>query len=202
MDFWVLEERDRFMREGEFACHYEIEEPLVVKASTKTCPSCGAVLEPGVWRPPHKIRTKSNCCGDLIQGAAFELIVSDAFRNGFEKAKLTGLTFSDPIQILPPRDVVYFAARPAVLVMRAQEDASEIVWRKPPVCEVCRLGVRKSTKRVILCEGEWSGDSIFVASGLYGVKLVSEEFVQMIHRYDLKNVATVRAEDYSEEIGV
>lgn len=196
MTFWILDERDRFTREGEKVCFYEIESPLNAGPPDVTCPVCHAVAAPGVWRAPRRIRLSKDDCGDLILGVAFEIVVSARFRDVFTKAGLTGITDFGALEIGGKRSAEYYAARPKIAFTRLNESASGVVWRVEPQCSHCRLGAIERVNQVVLDETTWDGSDIFMATGLYSLKIVSEKFVQTVRDAKLTNVVLVEASHY------
>jgi hypothetical protein len=51
--------------------------------------------------------------------------------------------------------------------------------------------------RVIIDESTWDGSDIFMGTGLYGVKLVTDRAVAAIQEAKLSNFVFVPAEEYS-----
>jgi hypothetical protein len=193
MKFWVLDERDRYSRETPLSCFYEVVEPFVLEDCTQVCPACRKVTCP---------RLSSSSCGDLVLGSSFELVVSQAFVVAFEAAGLRGVDSLRPINMIskskkPVISPRYFAARPAISFTRIDEKASRFVWEVPPDCPHCRLGFNASFARVVVDESTWDGNDVFMATGLYGVKLVSDRFVRTVRDAGLTNFVFVDSDDFS-----
>ena len=148
MDFWIIEERDTYLRTGQNVCHVENLEPLNIEPSNRKCPACGAVLEPGLWMAPRKAHPSAANCGDLLLGGGFELILSTNTRDHFVADGISGFVSFDPVEMIPPAANAYVAARPHVAVTRLDEKASNLRWRRAPTCDVCRLGVRERVEVV------------------------------------------------------
>jgi hypothetical protein len=201
MSFSILDERDTFIRSGKFASFYEVGQPFETGESNAVCADCGAALEPRVWLPPHHAELKDPPPGDLIQGPLLELVVSRRFVDAFRGASLSGLTVSSPVELSPEPDSEYLVVRPKTLVLQLDEAASGVEWSQPPTCGTCRLGSRQSIERVVLDEERWDGSDIFVASGLYGVKVVTPAFVDCVRDHELTNFRFIPAEDYSDSPG-
>jgi hypothetical protein len=201
MLWWILEERDRYLRSGDHACFFEQLEPLVLEASTATCPRCGSLLEPAIWQPPCKARVSSRTCGDLIQGAAFELVVSTAVHKAFLDDGLSGLVSFHALEPHPRLPNSYVVARPRVTPTGLDENRSGVRWRRPPTCELCRLGVRESVERVVIREANWDGSDIFMASGFYGAKIVTKRFVDWVNDHGFTNFRFIPSEEYADTLG-
>lgn len=201
MKFWVLEERDTFLRDGPSVCDLQKLEPLNVEPSGAVCPHCGAALEPGIWMPPRRARPSKTACGDLILGGGFEVVLSTDAVEQFDRDQVSGLATTGPVEMVPATHRPYLATRPRVTITRLDEAASNLRWKRPPTCDVCRLGVRESVDRVVIDVSTWDGSDIFVASGFFGAKIVTERFVECIHRHGLTNFVFVPAEEYEDVLG-
>lgn len=198
MNFFVLEERDRFSREGAGRCFYDIEDPLHLEPGRDVCPACHAVCGPQVWLPPRTIRPSGRACGDLLTGVAFELVVSETFRDAYLAAGLSGLSDFGPVLLTRGKHDNYFAARPKITFTRLNERASGVEWEQEPSCDNCGLGVVSKLERAVIDERTWDGSDIFMGTGLYGVKLVTERFVGMVRDADLSNFDFVPAGEFSK----
>jgi hypothetical protein len=147
-----------------------------------------------VWLDPRKIHTSRPQCGDLILGVAFELVVSKRFEEAYSAAGLTGiLSFG----LIGSGQGHYYAARPKITFTVLDEEASGVIWEQEPTCHKCRLGAISQMTRVIIDESTWDGSDIFMGTGLYGVKLVTDRAVAAIQEAKLSNFVFVPAEEYS-----
>lgn len=198
MAFWVLQDGDMPSQGRADGCRLEPLDPFNTKPSDAKCPRCGAPLEAAFWVSPHRARVSSRECGDLIPGVGFDLVISNRAWRALTDGEVAGLPFAAPLATEPVTSQPYFVTRPRVTVTRLDEVQSGVKWRRPPSCDECRLGVRKSVDSIVLDESTWDGSDIFVPSGLYGVKLVTARFVDCIERSGLTGFRFVRAEDYSE----
>jgi hypothetical protein len=197
MDFFVLEERDRFSREAARSCFYSIVKPFNLAPCEEICPVCKAVCGPQVWLPPRRINASQSDCGDLILGVAFELVVSEKFREAYMAAGLNGLKDFASVEVEEIKDARYYAARPQITCTRLDELASGVAWEIEPVCSNCRLGALSKLERVVVDESTWDGSDVFMGTGLYGVKLVTERFVEVVRAANLTNFAFVPANEFS-----
>jgi len=196
-DFWVLQERDKIARRGEHVCQYDIEEPQVVEQSDVRCPVCNAFAAPAIWMPPRKakIETKDIGCGDLLLGVAYELVVSSEFRNIYMKTKLSGLSGFEPLEVIGTKRE-YFTSRPKIILAKLDETASGVSYYKAPTCEHCGLGAIKSLDRLVLDPTNWDGSDIFMATGAYNIKLVTNSFCKQVEQAKLTNFVFIPAGEY------
>ncbi len=199
MKFWVLRDRDTPGTAADRGCHLDKLPPINLKPSSAVCPKCGSPLEAAYWVAPHRARLSRSRCGDLIFGVGFELVISSRAWESLAADGITGFVFSAPLETRPAADGSYVVTRPGVTVTRLDEQRSHVVWRRPPTCDVCRLGVRQSVGPIVVDDTTWGGQDIFVASGLYGLKLVSQRFVDSVERHALTEFVFISAEDYSEK---
>ncbi len=197
MKFWILEERDRFIREGDDSCYYSIIEPLNLADCPIICPVCQAVCCPRYWLPPRRIEFSKSGCGDLILGVAFELVVSEDFREVYKTKGLTGISDFGSVEVAEISRPAYLAARPNVTFAHLDEAASGVIWEQEPVCNHCRLGVISRLDSVVLDESTWDGSDLFMATGLYGIKLATDRFVEVVKDANLTNFVFVPASEYS-----
>jgi hypothetical protein len=90
--------------------------------------------------------------------------------------------------------------RVSVVQSRATIDiAASGLERDPPmVCPECRQGgVVKRTRQLILEEGTWGGEDVFIARGLAGTYFTSERFRKFCAENQIKNAVLVPSEKYS-----
>ena len=77
------------------------------------------------------------------------------------------------------------------------QERSGFVWERPrKVCRECRKGGGiKRWKRIVLEDGTWSGEDIFIPRGLQ-VYVTSERFKEFCEQERITNVVLVPAEGY------
>ena len=214
MSFYVLKsEGGRFGTKWVYA---DVLEPHQTDDVGPRCPVCGKTVGPLVWLPPHRIKlssAKPEKWGDFLWGAGFDLMVSEHFKQIYEREGLRGIVrFWPPAEIvrmgtkktgdLVPQPSTYFLMEVNWDGASEDEEASGIVVQYPakPACSYCRQSGRGLLKRkgIILEAGSWKGEDIFKARGESDI-LVSERFKEVAERYKLKNVRLIPAEKYAYE---
>jgi len=178
------------------ACSITPASPRRLIPSECFCPVCQAPLEPGRWEGPHHAEILGAQCGDLIEGAGFEMAISQVAWENFEACGITGWTLSGPLDTADSREFVI--VRPHVSLTRLDEARSEMQWLRPPSCERCRLGVRKSVGALVFDPATLDGTDIFVPSGAYGLKVVTQKFKDCAEASKLRNFRLIPAEEYRE----
>lgn len=209
MRFWVVEQRDTYSRAENRTCAYDPLQPFNLADCPTICPVCQRICCPRAWLPPFRALLTNSNCGDLILGTPFEWLVSEKFKAVYYGSKLTGIDNFQPVDHLEIKkeahsslSLHYFVARPRISFTVLDEAASGVIWEEPlPSCNKCRLGSRASIKRVVVNESSWDASDVFMATGFYGRKLVSERFVDAIEAAKLTNFVLVPAEEYTELAG-
>lgn len=173
------------------------------------CPTCGCYIGLLEWLPPFRVELKTWGTGyaDVMQ-FMLDLLLSLRFKEVWQRSGMTGLSGFEPVEIVklkrrrksignPPP---YFHA----VVQRSQTavnlSACEIVWDVPPACPTCLEGQNiRSWKRVVIDERTWTGEDIFIARGLPGTIIVSEQFKAYCEREKFANVVLLPAESYEHD---
>lgn len=144
--------------------------------------------------------------GDVAYGPSGELLLSERFWKLYESSGLTGLIAVAPAEVVklkahrklrepPPRYNCCRVDRSRAAV----DDLKSGLDREDPVkCEECRLGgIIKRVRRVVLEDGSWSGEHVFLARGLPGAVMASEKFERLCLQNGITNCKLVPAEAYS-----
>jgi hypothetical protein len=197
MEFFVLVDRD--MPERADMCSIEHLKPFELVPSTAKCPSCNALLEPARWASPHRGRPSSTRCGDILLGAGFELVISRRAWTAFQEDAVEGLDYVAPLETAPATEREYVVVRPHVTLTRLDEAASNVVWRRPPTCASCRLGVRESLGPLKIDASTWDRSDVFVASGAYGLKIVTRRFAETVEQHNLEGFFLIASDSYYED---
>jgi len=194
MTFYIL--LDQGCLDDPTECRAEHAKPLRLAPSSRLCTQCGASLEPARWEAPYRVKISGTECGDLIPGAGFEIVISREAWEHFVADGITGWTLSGTVEAKVNRE--YVVVRPHVSVTRLLEAQSHLEWLRPPTCESCRLGVRKRVGPIVLDPATLDGTDIFVPSGAYGLKIVSDKFRNCVEQYRLRGFRLVLSSNYSE----
>lgn len=205
MNFYVLEPEGLLF--GTKWAYGEVSDP-VRYGDVIECPVCGEAVSLKEYLPPHFIQVSSakpEKWGDFLWGAGFDLMVSERFRQVYKQRQLRGIEY-----FYPPAMIVRMGRKkrgdlpeslPTYRLVRVTwnganlDDAQSQVVRKSSACSYCR-GAVKSLERIVIEPGSWTGADIFIARGLNGVILVSEQFRQAVERESLRNAWLIPAEKY------
>jgi hypothetical protein len=180
----------------------------VNRGEAPKCPSCGRFISGLVWLPPY--RAVLEVWGKEYGDIAFfmdVLLISKRMADLYRTEGLSGLQGFDEVEIVkvirrggsrlrtppPPYYCVTIARSRATIDVAA----SGLVLREPYTCNECRGGLIVRTERVVLEEGTWSGEDIFIARGLPGTILTSERFKAFFDKYHINNGILVDAVEYS-----
>lgn len=197
MNFYVL--LDQFSEAIDEGCFVERMEPYNLRPAVGVCSVCGASLEPAEWIGPHNAKVLGNACGDILLGAGFELVISEIAWEAFEACRITGWKWAGDLAAVKPMKS-YVVVRPHVSITRLDEAASQLVWYRAPSCDNCRMGIRQRLGPVILDLTTLDGSDVFVPSGAYGLKIVSQRVVDCARKYDLSGFNFVAVEEYREPL--
>jgi hypothetical protein len=179
--------------------------PEILGKEFPTCPFCGTKIGPLPWLPPHHIVVSAGTPGDLCtDGDA--LAFSRRFRALWIEAKLPGLHFYEQkvhTRFKGKRAVgveipEYFIGQPKFVLTRLNEVESGLVVRKRSGCDRCGVASRNGLARLRIDEATWGGDDVFSPSGLYGVVLVTERFVEFVKQNEFTNFHFTHQDDYRE----
>lgn len=173
-----------------------------------TCETCGGAIGPKEWLPPYEVELQcwNTIFGDIAFGDGDELLVSSRFKTCWEEAGLRGLQGFEPVNVVSVVRHKHFDADPPEYfrVTIARDNAtidqkrSDFEWKVSPVCPTCRLGrVLKRWKRVVIDLDTWSGNNIFLARGLPGVRFADEAYELFRDTYGITNSYLVPIEQYS-----
>ena len=177
------------------------------------CPLCHEPIGMLAWLPPLRVEliTWRREYGDIVPGPGCSLLISPRLKAIVEEHCLTGFEGFDPVTIVrvkhrrrwkvevpPPKYV-----RVTVKLGQAAIDQvkSEMEHRNPStVCASCRTGgFLLRWARVVIEEGTWSGEDIFVARGLPGTFICTERFKQICDEYKILNADFIPAEEYGRD---
>ena len=171
------------------------------KGPAPTCPQCATRIGALKWIPPYVVRLTRTKFGDFCSDGT-SVLLSERFRSAWLASNLKGIEFAtSSVQIIghcedktPPYYLANFAHTLTVL----DEEASGLIVERKVGCATCRVTARASLERLRLDERSWDGEAAFLPSGLFGVILVSQEFVNFVAEHSLENFLFVHQDDYRE----
>jgi len=204
MSFYVLENPETVETDAVTDC---LTADGFITGEAPMCETCGRAIGPLRWEPPFEVEMRfwGKYHGDIAFPTGDDLLVSERFKNLFLQTGLTGLHGFFPaevVKVVPKRMLKrlprYYVARVQRANAAINAEASGIDREEGVVCETCREGgLLKSTKRVVIEEGTWQGEDVFIARGLQGTIITSERFKQFCSIGAFKNVPLIDALEYS-----
>jgi len=215
MKFYVLEPERGELFGTKWAYADKVDPVVISEKAEDYCPVCGRPVGMLKWLPPYRVKlssAKPERWGDFVWGAGFTLMVSERFKQIYEREELKGIKRFEPVEIvrvgtrktgdLPPGLPTYYLIEIVWGGANRDDIASKIVWKREPTCSYCRIdGYKIKFEGIVIEEGSWTGVDIFKARGAPGQILVSERFKEVVEKYGLKNVWLIPAEKYGWEEG-
>lgn len=170
-----------------------------------TCPRCGVPISMLTWLPPYRVVLEliGRQFGDLaFIGGRSVFLVSERFCSMYHEARLSGLTGFEPVEVTRvksrrrkcPEPPPYFRVEPKLTEAVLDIKASGCEWIDPPTCEFCLTGQLIRRKRLVLKEGSWTGEDIFLARGAPGSIIVTERLKIACEQFGITNAILVPAE--------
>jgi hypothetical protein len=201
--FYVL--KDPKSNETEYVTDFLKDDSCERGDPVERCSACNRTLGPKIWIPPFRaeIELWGKGFGDIAFGAGNNLLVSENFKSAFLKSNLRGISEFAPVEIVkishrkkknPPP---YYCINIKHSKTAIDYKASGFEYDNPPTCNECRYGGIKRIKRVIIENGTWSGEDIFIGRGLPGTYIVSDKFYRMCKEFEIKNALCIPVEQYS-----
>lgn len=139
-----------------------------------------------------------------------EILISDSLKRLYVNRNMSGLKGFEPVEIVSvkarkkirqARAPLYYKVRPIIGRTAVDDVKSELIRAIPAPCHECRLGgTIQRFERVIVEEGSWSGEDVFVARGLLGTMLVTSRFEELCRINGMKNANFIPANAYHHSI--
>jgi hypothetical protein len=210
--FFVLERPRPGTSEDKLAGTDAMPEKGFKVGDAPKCPQCDRFIGPLEWLPPYRveIETWGQVFGDIVITSGKDMIVSERFRDIYERIGLKGLSGFSPVGIvkitrhrkLNSDAPAYFKAN----VIRSQatrdQEGSECEWSENgPMCPVCLFpagGLIKRWKKVAILPETWQGEDIFVPRGGGGI-ITSMRFKEVCEGNKIKNAILIPAENHAHD---
>jgi hypothetical protein len=173
------------------------------------CTQCGALLGMLTWLPPYRVDLElyGKQPGDFVTGPGGDsFLISERMAKAFHAEGLTGLLGFHPVEI---NRVRWKRQRPAPVTVpnyvevtacfgRAylDERRSRLRYAEARTCDECRSANLDTVHGFTLEPGSWSGEDVFRARGLPGVRIVSERFATFVERHGLTNIRLIPTDGY------
>jgi hypothetical protein len=168
-----------------------------------TCKACGHIIGPLEWLPPFQIRlrkgVKTGKPGDVIYGSITGIIVSEKFREVWNKERLQGIEEFRPIEIVGKRivtDIKFYYPKYKLPTAKPDLVKTKIVWTKqPPDCPVCMFSGKQAIIGIHLSLDTIPDDDLFRSLAFKEI-FASERFKQVVESSGLTNIQLIPAEKY------
>ncbi len=164
----------------------------------RKCSNCGAEIATGDWLPPHRIKFDTPSIGDFASNGT-SLVLSERCVLAIQSEGVRGLRISEVPVTVAGGEGVFFAGFPEATVTRLDERSSGVDVIDVSGCDECRVLTRSKIERLRIEESTWDGKEVFRPSGLYGVTVVTQVFVDLIHNQGFRNFHFVHQDDFRED---
>jgi len=171
------------------------------------CPVCGRATGLRSWEPPYLVEMEfwGKYHGDIAFGTGDEFLVSERFKEIYQKTGLKGLYGFYPVEIFkvkPKRMAAdipnYYLAKIKYGSASVDIEASGFEYDNYGYCNVCKEGgLLKRGRKVVIIQETWIGDDIFNPKGLSGTIIATQRFKDFCDSKSLKNIYLIEAEKYS-----
>jgi hypothetical protein len=186
---------------GAFDSEYDtemLETDPVRLGDAPRCGACGRFIGGRPWLPPHRaeLTLRGAKWGDFaFRGAVGEdFLIAAPVAAQFRDSGLSGLSGFDPVEIARVRgttaaapDYVHVAVE--VGAASVDETRSSFLRSGDVQCEVCRFAETLDAVHGFAVSAEsWNGADVFIAVGLPGTAIVSEQFKSWVEDEQLTNI--------------
>jgi hypothetical protein len=167
------------------------------------CPLCGAAMGWLSWLPPRrvKLRALSGVLTDFVSDGGWDLVSGEVCEGIRNRGIRTAATFPPveivsvrPARLMRPDRRYYFLDLP-ISAAGLDEEKSGLVYKvREPYCNYCGGRIKKSRKCVVLEEGTWQGEDLFIPRKT-GDIVVTENFVDMCLEAEFTGARFIPAEE-------
>lgn len=171
--------------------------------SGEDCPECGGALTSLEWLSPLQVELSKPKYGDFAFGLTHPFLVSERFKDLYQKSGLKGIEEFRPVEVVKIRHKRKTSSEPPqyyhvkIVYGKTVIDPvlSQITYYGEPTCSVCRIGTIESYEKTILDLDTWDGADIFSPIGLPGAIVVSEKFRDFVKEHGFTNLELTPAEE-------
>lgn len=206
MTFYVLKDSKPEADQTDFTTDYLPRNQNLGQATY--CKVCGDLIKPRSWLPPYEVELELWGIGFGDMAFFFtDILVSEHFKRTYEEYGLKGLEGFEPAKVVRVKkhrrfkgdgNIPSYYHTTVVESKTAIDDIrSGMVRKEGPICDGCGSGRSiKRVKAIIVKPRTWTGEDIFTAFGLPGVRLATEKFKSFCVEYSIKNAVLLPAEEY------
>ena len=187
--------------------YYAYAEPIeqVTGNVAPKCPKCGEAVGKLDWFEPRKIKLSKPKYGDFVYGV--RLLVSENFKNAYEKSNLKGIKEFLPVNVVkvnrlgkkPLPEMRYYTINLMYSFATIDLDKSKI-YGKPMgrYCELCkRTGIWiNEIDGLYIDDSNWKGEDIFHIYEMGSTIFISQKFVDFCLDNNFSNFKCINTRDY------
>lgn|SRR5690606_5589059 len=195
MEFYIVN-NSRFNNNG-FA--YGEEKGNVNTGDAIFCVECENPLTMLEWLPPFEIKLSKGKLGDVIFGTFSHFIVSEKFKELYQKNKFTGILTFEPVTIYQKGELLidkYYYPKIVLSDVHIDIEKSGIIFEGVEKCSTCQKAGRviKKIKGLYFSNEEKIEYDIFCTKMLPGDMIFSKQFKDATK--DLLNLSFTEVEQY------
>ena len=163
------------------------------------CPLCNAPITKKQWMHPRKIKLSKPKYPDYISYWAGDgIIVSERFKEAYEKSGLKGITLFSPVEVVKvsrikensPKPPNYYDAMPTISFAKVDDSKSIIKGRRQEhKCSLCnpRGKTTDLIRSITLDWSGWRGEDVFRLHELGKTYFATQHFVDFCQQNEFEN---------------
>ncbi|RAV97597.1 hypothetical protein [Pseudochryseolinea flava] len=195
MGFYVVN-NSRFDNNG---FSYGEEKGKVNTGDAIFCTECDSPLTMLEWLPPFEVKLSKGQLGDVIFGTYNHFIVSEKFKELYQKNRFTGILTFEPVSLYQKGKPIidkYYCPKIGLSDVHIDIDKSGVVFDGIEECSTCQKAGRviKKINGLYINSDSRMNDDIFCTMMLPGDIIFSERFKE--NAKDLLNLSFIQAEHY------
>ena len=166
----------------------------------KICQECNNPISMLEWLPPYEINVSKKNLGDLIFGTYAGFLVSNRFKDKFEKTNLNGLHEFNKVDLYYRNKLLteeYYY--PKISMITAFIDTKRVKFENKKLCNTCQKGssVLSGINGVYFLNYNQINKDIFFTTTLgESFIIISEYFNKFLKKNNFNNIELVNASKY------
>jgi hypothetical protein len=180
---------------------YAMQRGMVKTGNAVKCEACGGFITMLEWLPPLEVNLYGRKVGDIIFGSVTHFIVSEKFKELYEKNGFTGIIEFRPIAMYKRGKLVegnYFLPKIDFSSAKVDLERSGIVSKtEEDCCPVCQQAKGRDVRKIngiYLLDEDNIQEDIFCTKALFGKVIVSNKFKETMN--DLSNLSFIEVTQY------
>lgn len=186
---------------------YAYTEPIEIVTGEvgPICPKCGAPVGWLDWIEPRRVKLSKPKYGDFVYG--LRMLVSENFKNAYEKSKLKGIKEFLPVNVMkvnylgkkPFPQTRYYSISLMYSLAKVDLNKSKITGQvRERHCDLC-MPKRTTIDEVdglYIDDSNWKGEDIFHLYEMGSTIFVSQKFVDFCLENKFGNFKCINTKDY------